>query len=468
MARAGWVVRRGGLVVVVLVVVLAGGGVGAGGWWWVRVHDPLAGVLEGLVGDPVAALDYLAPEGPAQEATTAASAATGGASVGADGEAGAAGGGGVRDGVWVASGAAVERWGGLSSRGWGSEGLEALAGVGAVVSSLRADGDPVVRARALWVSGRVMGLFGGVPVGRFSGEVRRQVAVVVANCAPEVVGVALGRGSGGGLGLGGGLPERQGVVASVVYRLVEDGDAVVTVASGLASVAARGQVSTAGGLEGVYYRVGAVQAFLGAVGSVRGAELEAGGAGEEEMEGFWGVQHLGRAVFTTVVGGRGGGAGAEVAAPLVVQEGATLGGPVAVGGLPGATVADLEGPTAGSRSLLEAYAYAEAANSGLVPQEALTRDKFTDVRGEPYSSWYREPGSGDGPVVDLPAAPSDDVVSEVRGWAGSNSVANLDEDHVLMDAANAINKGGNAATELVLGADGEPGGDPGDITINKD
>ncbi|WP_162933955.1 DUF6571 family protein [Actinomyces lilanjuaniae] len=175
LARAAGVVRRGGLVVVVLVVVLAGGGVGAGGWWWVRVHDPLSGVLEGLVGDPVVALDYLAPEGPAQEAgagasagaeeaTSAASAATGGASAGADGEAGAGG------GVWVASGAAVERWDGLSSRGWGSEGLEALAGVGAVVSSLRGDADPVVRARALWVSGRVMGLFGGVPVGRFSGR----------------------------------------------------------------------------------------------------------------------------------------------------------------------------------------------------------------------------------------------------------------------------------------------------------
>ncbi|WP_182911331.1 DUF6571 family protein, partial [Actinomyces sp. 2119] len=438
LVRAGGVVRGGGLVVVVLVVVLAGG-VGAGGWWWVRVHDPLSGVLEGLVGDPVAALDYLAPEGPAQEAgagasagaeeaTSAASAATGGASAGADGEAGAGG------GVWVASGAAVERWEVLGSRGWGSEGLEALAGVGAVVSSLRGDADPVVRARALWVSGRVLGLFGEVPVGRFSGEVRRQVAVVVANCAPEVVGVALGRGAGEVLGLDGGVGEQQGVVASVVYRVVEDRDAVVTVASGLASVAARG--GSAEGLEGVYYRVGAVQEFLGAVGSVRGADLEAGGAGEEEMEEFWGVQYLGRAVFTTVVGGRDGAAGVsaeavEAAAPLVVREGAALGGPVVVDALAPETVEALDNPAAGGTDLLEAYACAEAANSGLVPQEALAPERFVDpATGEPYS-WYHEPGSGDGPVVDLPAAPGPGTVSDVREWAMSIEVARADHDDVL-------------------------------------
>ncbi|AYD90485.1 hypothetical protein D5R93_11625 [Actinomyces lilanjuaniae] len=262
------------------------------------------------------------------------------------------------------------------------------------------------------------------------------------------------------------MGEQQGVVASVVYRVVEDRDAVVTVASGLASQAARG--GSAEGLEGVYYRVGAVRSFLGAVGSVRGAELEAGGAGEEEMEEFWGVQYLGRAVFTTVVGGRSGGAGAEVAAPLVVQEGAVLGGPVRVGGLPGATVADLEGPTAGSRSLLEAYAYAEAANGGLVPQEALAPENFVDpANDEPYP-WYHEPGSGQGPVVDLPAAPSDDVVSAVREWGHSDDVADLDEDDILDNLSNAVYEGRSIASELVLGADGEPGGDPGDITINKD
>ncbi|RJF40362.1 hypothetical protein D4740_11920, partial [Actinomyces sp. 2119] len=79
-----------------------------------------------------------------------------------------------------------------------------------------------------------------------------------------------------------------------------------------------------------------------------------------------------------------------------------------------------------------------------------------------------EPGSGDGPVVDLPAAPGPGTVSDVREWAMSIEVARADHDDVLGGLRSNVSQGAREAAELVLGDDGEPGGDSGDVTINKD
>ncbi|WP_127842903.1 DUF6571 family protein [Actinomyces wuliandei] len=398
--------------------------------------DPLYGVLSAMGSNPQAALGYLVPDGEPDD-----------------------------KGRWVPGEGSQERWELLGSREWDPEvGLDGLTAAQAAASSLRGGADAATAGAATWATARSMEMaVNEVSLEDYTEVMKENLSLLVANSAQEAVQVAKDQNPVG-LGLEGGSAEAKSVVTSLMYRVVDNGDAAVTMAAAMANQALGAEASTPEELHSKYEAAAAAQAYLGAVGSERVADLEAQAA--SEAAGAREAAGTAVSVFTTVAGAGVGAVTSGPAAPLVWSLGTTLARPVVVEALAPETVEVLDNPAAGSRSLLEAYAYAEAANSGFLPEEALAPERFVDpATGEPYP-WYHEPGSGDGPVVDLPAAPSDDVVSAVRGWAESDDVASLDEDHVLMDSANAIDRGDNAGGSRIENRS-EAGGRDGDLRIDK-
>ncbi|RJF44058.1 hypothetical protein D4740_03810 [Actinomyces sp. 2119] len=402
--------------------------------------DPLYGVLSAMGSNPRAALGYLVPDGEP------------------DGRGG-----------WVPGQEAQERWELLGSREWDPQvGLDGLTAAQAGVSSLRGDTEAGTAASATWVTARSMEMaVNEVSLEDYTETMKENLSVLVANSAQEAVQVANGKDPKG-LGLDDpedkGSMEGRNLVASLMYRVVDNEDAAATMAAAMANQALGAEVSSPEGLYNKYEAAAAAQAFLEAVGSVRASDLEARAA--SEAAGAREAAGTAVSVFTTVAGAGVGAVTSGPAAPLVWSLGTTLARPVVVDALAPETVEALDNPAAGGTDLLEAYACAEAANSGLVPQEALAPERFVDpATGEPYS-WYHEPGSGDGPVVDLPAAPGPGTVSDVREWAMSIEVARADHDDVLGTVRGRVGNGADRAAARVLAEDGA-GGDSG-VTINKD
>ncbi|AYD90486.1 hypothetical protein D5R93_11630 [Actinomyces lilanjuaniae] len=397
--------------------------------------DPLYGVLSAMGSNPQAALGYLVPDGEPDD-----------------------------KGRWVPGEGSQERWELLGSREWDPEvGLDGLTAAQAAASSLRGGADAATAGAATWATARSMEMaVNEVSLEDYTEVMKENLSLLVANSAQEAVQVANDQ-SPAGLGLEGGSAEAKSVVTSLMYRVVDNEDAAVTMAAAMANQALGVEASTPEELYNKYEAAAAAQAYLEAVGSERVADLEAQAA--SDAAGAREAAGTAVSVFTTVAGAGVGAVTSGPAAPLVWSLGTTLARPVVVKALAPETVEVLDNPAAGSRSLWEAYACAEAANGGFLPEGVLAPEHFVDpATGEPYP-WYREPGSGGGPVVDLPAAPSDDVVSAVREWATSSEVARQDHDDVLGTVRTRASKGADNASELVLAEDGA-GGDPG-VRIDK-
>lgn len=127
-------------------------------------------------------------------------------------------------------------------------------------------------------------------------------------------------------------------------------------------------------------------------------------------------------------------------------------------------------PIAASRNALEAQAYAEASNKGLITESgAYDPQRMSDKDGNTYS-WF----SPENKTMDLAANPSDAQNEQVHNWANILRTArtnNNEESYpnatgIFNSTDAAIDAGMNSGKARISGEDGQ-GGDEGDIKIKK-
>lgn len=107
--------------------------------------------------------------------------------------------------------------------------------------------------------------------------------------------------------------------------------------------------------------------------------------------------------------------------------------------------AQVRGTSTPGRDALEAMAYADAVNSGVVPSEALSAEHAHDQYGKPYD-WY------DNGRVNLPEDLNAERTAEMHDWAGR-----VEDGGVFQDTDGAIDDGVNGGVARILGEDGAGG-----------
>lgn len=195
-----------------------------------------------------------------------------------------------------------------------------------------------------------------------------------------------------------------------------------------------------------YYDLGRVYGYLNAIGN-------------EKISDYWVFQNAeeeaakesigtGLSVFTTVAGAAISGPGAPAWAV-----GSTVLQPIIVDQLASGSISDLkdpigdpdaEDPVGIGRSTLETQAYAEAANHGLMGDDALNSQYVSDMDNGGTYSWAEEG------KINIAEVPNESQNVEIHSWA--NRVRDNQVDNGVVDEVNhEIDAGLNGGRELITG-----------------
>ena len=375
--------------------------------------DPMYGVMTAMGNNPEAASQYLTPDGSVGE-----------------------------DGFWVPGEKTEERWKLLTSRQWDSEvGLDAFTSAQAAVSSLRGSEDADQAASATWATARsIEYAVNDVSEDKYTETMKENLSVLAANSSQELVSTANG-GSPSGLGLSGDEAEQKSTLTTLVYRVIDNENAAATIASAAAQRINENypDVSNEIVLNDKYKRLGGVYGYLEGVGSLRQTDLaEEDAARSAAAKNAMGT---GLSVLTTVAGNPLTGP----VAPLAWNVGTTVVNPILIETLSPEQAAQVRGTSTPGRDALEAMAYADAVNSGVVPSEALSAEHAHDQYGKPYD-WY------DNGRVNLPEDLNAERTAEMHDWAGR-----VEDGGVFQDTDGAIDDGVNGGVARILGEDGAGG-----------
>ncbi|PHP53269.1 DUF6571 family protein [Actinomyces ruminis] len=399
--------------------------------------DPLYGVTMAMGNNPEAAFKYLNPDGQ------------------------------MNDGQWTPGEQSKKRWELLTGREWDSEvGLDGFTAAMAGNSAMRGSDDADTAAAATWTVARSMEFaVDNVPFADYTDTMKENLSVVVANTAEEGVNIATS-GSTMGLGLYSDDDSKtdddaKSLYTTLVYRLIDNENAAATIASAFtnAAVAEYPEITTVKQLEDKYRNVGNVYGYLNAIGSERLTDLEKASTAEKKAA----KDAMGTifSVTTTVLGAGIAGPGVKLAWSV----GTTVTKPIIVDQLAPDDLPDVDVPVTpkSTRRTLEAQAYADAVNRGLITDpEAFNPEYFQDSSGQPYS-WYTTNPDGT-TTFNLDNPPTSEQKDGVHDWANAIHSEHDPED-VLGDANDAIDAGINEGRSLIEG-DNSKGMDR-EITIKK-
>ncbi len=363
--------------------------------------DPLAAVVGAMANNPEAALTFLAPT----DAT------------------------GYGEGV-------VEGQTGMDvvrAAGWENDPteLERLAGAFAAVAPLRhpsENEDTSAQQRANWVTGQAVEYMAvNVPSkDLMSEDTKESLSVVLANCAEEVQETALGRPVDG---LPGVSPDELG---TSLYRVMDDPDAAATVSAAVRdhaiSSAQDGDPENVSSteLKDAYENLSTDLGFLQAVADERAADETAQSEADAAADTAASRESSSAAVsvITTIVTSGLSAVGVGPAGTLAWNLASNYTKPLAVEAVSAEVGFDVTAsPSIASADLLQASAYADAANADLLGAKPPDLAMATDDRGWQHQ-WTDERGG-----IHLGSQPNPAIVRAVHGWAqdtGSDLVREID------------------------------------------
>ncbi|QHO90192.1 hypothetical protein CWT12_00965 [Actinomyces sp. 432] len=367
-------------------------------------------------------------------------------------------------GAWEQS---EKRWELLTGREWDSEvGLDGFTAVMAGNSAMRGSEDADTAAAATWAVARSMEFaVDQVPFANYTETMKENLSVVVANTAKEGVNIA-SSGSTKGLGLYSGDGSKtdddaKSLYTTLIYRVIDNENAAATITSAFTSAAMADypNADDVNHLRAKYRTVGNVYGYLNAIGSERLTDLKAASTAEQKavkdaMGTIFGVT-------TTVLGAGIAGRGAKLAWDV----GKTVTKPIMLDQLAPDDLPDVDGPVTpeSTRRTLQAQAYVEAVNQGLITDpEAFSPDYLQDSSGQPYS-WYATDPDGT-TTFSLDNPPTSEQKDGVHDWANAVGPEHDPED-VLGEADTAINTGIGEGRSLIEGDNKE--GEDRAITIKK-
>mgnify|MGYP000905807120 CR=1 FL=1 len=362
--------------------------------------DPLYGVLMAMGNNPAAAVRYLAPDG-------------------ANGE---------------SDGPNADRWKILENRSWEPEGgLDAFSAAQSAASTLCADKDPETAAAAKWATSRSMKFdVEKITEDSYTDTMKENFSVMVANNPQVVLEVATG-GSPKSLDIAGTAGEECTTLNTFLYRIIDNENAANTIAVSVGNAARNkyADVGNVGNIKWKYGELGAVYGYLEELASKRTTAIDA--AGKQDAEERKTNIRTAMTVLTTVIGAGVSAATEGAAAPLIWSVTSAVTTPVVLSRAapdykPDPTAQDAEH----TQNRLEALAYADAGNHGLLPAGSMDPDHFKATKhsddktssgasGErtvPYS-WYTQGGN---PPIKVPDQISDDQALEIHDW-----INNIDE-----------------------------------------
>lgn len=396
---------------------------------------PLYGVTKAMGNNPDAAQQYLTPDGE------------------------------MKNGKWVPGDQTNSRWQLLTEHKWDSEvGLDGFTAAQAAASSHRSSTDPEVAGAATWLTSRSMEYaVDNVETENYTDIMKENLSVLVANSRKEVASVANGGSPDGGNSTGLELSDGSNTLSSLIYRIIDNKNAATTIGTALAEETVNSSNPTdAKGLKDKYQFSASVYGYLDALGSERAAEIY--GASKKHSDESKSLAGTALTAFTTIAGAGLSGP----AAPTVWSLGTSVTKPLLLSQLDNAP--SYQDPIAASRNALEAQAYAEASNKGLITESgAYDPQRMSDKDGNTYS-WF----SPENKTMDLAANPSDAQNEQVHNWANSLRTArtnNNEESYpnatgIFNSTDAAIDAGMNSGKARISGEDGQ-GGDEGDIKIKK-
>ena len=415
-----------------------------GGWFYNEGRsyaggsmDPLYGVTKAMGNNPDAAQQYFTPDGE------------------------------MKNGKWVPGDQTNDRWKLLTERKWDSEvGLNGFTAAQAAASSHRSSENPETAGAATWLTGRSMEYaVNNVETKNYTDAMKENLSVLVANSRKEVASVATGGTPDGGNPGGLNLSDGANTLSSLIYRVIDNKNAATTIGTALAEeTAGNSNPTNAEGLNNKYQRTGAVYGYLDALGSERAADVY----GKEKQDSQESKDMAGTALtaFTTIAGAGLSGP----AAPTLWSLGTSVTKPLVLSQLDGAPA--YEDPVDASRSALEAQAYAEASNKGLITESgAYDPQRTSDKNGNTYS-WF----SPENKTMDLTKNPSDTQNEQVHDWANSLKEARTENGEAVYPGAtgifngtnNAIDGGMNSGRARVSGEDGVgKDSDSGSVKIKR-
>ncbi|VEG29028.1 DUF6571 family protein [Actinomyces howellii] len=390
--------------------------------------DPMAGVLYAMSKNPEVAHEYLAPDGSRHP-----------------------------NGSWSPGDKMKRRWELLTTRPREQNGgLDAFTAAQAAASSLRKNENKDKASSATWLSARsIEYAVDVVEEKEYSDEMKRNLAVVAANCATEGVNVARG-GSPDGLGLEGDPSRDPSTFSTFLYRIMDNKDAATIVSAAFAREV-RDRFPNANDqrtFKDKYQAMGNVHGYLNALGDKKVADMY--GDDEKQRSEFKKNVTWGLGVGSAAIGGAFTGP----VAPALWAVGSAAATPAIVdNAVPDATVPD--DPITDVRSTLQAEAYGEAIARGLFKNpDALHPNLFRDEDGA-YPWYSMENGK---PVIDFSGSRGDAQNTQIHDWAIKVKDGKLDPDDVISNADKAIDAGIKQGEALI---NGESDKDTGSITIRR-
>lgn len=147
------------------------------------------------------------------------------------------------DGGWKPTDKMRQRWKSLMHRDWNETGRTGFtAAMAGAVPDRSLSKDPAERARATWVASQSLGYGASVNKGDYTDGMKRNLSVVLANCREEIHSVANGGGTLGLMIPGNYDPKdpdkhNKDALATVLYRIMDNQDAVTTVSSAVSDYA---------------------------------------------------------------------------------------------------------------------------------------------------------------------------------------------------------------------------------------
>lgn len=365
--------------------------------------DPLAGVLDAMGNNPDAALDFLASPGYVPD----------GSHVGGD----------------------MTRLHELSQRSWDESGMAGFAGAIAAGSSKRNSERPGEAERADDLSGHaLLYLSEYTEESDYNDTAEARIGLLLANCAPEIQGVALDSGPSNS-DTGRKLPAATSEsIETLLYRVVDNEDAAATISAAVAehtrSRSAVGAQANEGNSDG---QIGAIDAAYSegvqTVGYLAGMADSKAGFKNADIKGDTDANTASARtaiqIFNTVataglgaVGGPVGAAAGSTAGRVATSVATTLLTPI----LADATVPNAEDmestmPTDADNGVWAA-AVRDAANAGLISQE--------DLKGASRYTWVVQDDDGSY-RIDLTGADDSDF-EDLTSWTRNiNSPISSDE-----------------------------------------
>ena len=399
--------------------------------------DPLYGVTKAMGNNPDAAQQYLTPDGE------------------------------MKNGKWVPGEQTNDRWKLLTERDWDSEvGLNGFTAAQAAASSQRSSENPETAGAATWLTGRSMEYaVDNLETDDYTDAMKENLSVLVANSRKEVASVATGGDPDGGNPGGLNLSDGANTLSSLIYRVIDNKNAATTIGTALAEeTAGNSNPTTAEGLNYKYQRTGAVYGYLDALGSERAADVY--GKGKKDSQESKDMAGTALTAFTTIAGAGLSGP----AAPTLWSLGTSVTKPLALSQLDGAPT--YNDPVDASRSALEAQAYAEASNRGMITESgAYDPQRTSDENGNTYG-WF----SPENNSMNLASNPGEKQNEQVHDWANSLREARTengetvypDATGIFNDTDKSIDVGMNSGRARVAGEDGVgKDSDSGSVKIKR-